>query len=70
MSSTARAFGMARSLAMYYGIPFRAARLRRFYGQFVRPGDLCFDVGAHAGNRVRAWRALGARVLAIEPQAD
>lgn len=70
MSSTARAFGMARSLAMYYGIPFRAGRLRRFYGQFVRPGALCFDVGAHAGNRVRAWRALGARVLAIEPQAD
>jgi FkbM family methyltransferase len=70
MSTAARAFGVARSLAMYYGIPFRAGRLRRFYGQFVRPGALCFDVGAHAGNRVRAWRALGARVLAIEPQAD
>jgi FkbM family methyltransferase len=70
MSTAARAFGIARSLARYYGIPFRAGRLRRFYGQFVRPGALCFDVGAHAGNRVRAWRALGARVLAIEPQTD
>ena len=70
MSATARTFGIARSLAMYYGIPFRARRLRRFYAQFVQPGSLCFDVGAHAGNRVRCWRQLGARVIAIEPQAD
>jgi FkbM family methyltransferase len=70
MGASARAFGIARSLAMYYGIPLRARRLRRFYAQFVRPGSLCFDVGAHAGNRVRCWRQLGARVIAIEPQAD
>ena len=70
MSTVARAFGIARSLAMYYGIPFRASRLRRFYAQFMEPGALCFDVGAHAGNRVRCWRQLGARVVAIEPQAD
>jgi FkbM family methyltransferase len=70
MTATARAFGVARSLAMYYGIPFRAQRLRRFYSQFVRPGALCFDVGAHAGNRVRCWRRLGARVVAVEPQPD
>jgi FkbM family methyltransferase len=55
---------------MYYGIPFRAGRLRRFYAQFVQPGSLCFDVGAHAGNRVRCWRQLGAHVVAIEPQPD
>jgi FkbM family methyltransferase len=70
MSATARAFGIARSLAMYYGIPLRARRLRKLYGQFVQPGALCFDVGAHAGNRVRCWRQLGARVVAIEPQPD
>ena len=70
MSAKARAFGIARSLAMYYGIPFRARRLRRFYAQFVHPRALCFDVGAHAGNRVRCWRQLGARVVAIEPQPD
>jgi len=70
MSTTARVFGIARSLAMYYGIPLRARRLRRFYGQFVTRGSLCFDVGAHAGNRVRCWRQLGARVIAIEPQPD
>ncbi len=66
----ARAFGIARSIAMYYGVPFRARRLRRLYRPFVSPGALCFDVGAHAGNRVRCWRRLGARVVAIEPQPD
>jgi FkbM family methyltransferase len=62
--------GIARSLAMYYGIPFRSRRMRRFYAQFVAPQSLCFDIGAHAGNRVRCWRALGARVIAVEPQPD
>lgn len=70
MSTTARALGIARSLAMYYGIPLRARRLRRFYSRFVTPGSLCFDIGAHAGNRVRCWRQLGARVVAVEPQPD
>ncbi|MEJ8281912.1 FkbM family methyltransferase [Pseudonocardia spirodelae] len=65
-----RAAGIARSLATYHAIPGRQRRMRRFYGQFLGPGDLAFDVGAHAGNRVRAWRALGARVVAVEPQPD
>lgn len=65
-----RSLGLLRSFAIYYGIPLRAARLRRFYAQFVPRGGLCFDVGAHLGNRVRAWRALGARVVAVEPHPD
>ena len=63
-------WGIARSLAIYHGQPGRHRRLRRFYRQFLGPGDLCFDVGAHVGSRVRAWRSLGARVVAIEPQPD
>lgn len=66
----ARLRGMARSLAIYHGIPGRAARLRRFYAAFVGPGDLCFDIGAHVGNHTRCWRHLGATVVALEPQAD
>jgi FkbM family methyltransferase len=66
----ARMWGIGRSLAIYHGQPGRHRRLRRFYGQFLRPGDLGFDVGAHVGNRVRAWRSLGARVVAVEPQPD
>ena len=42
----------------------------RFYDEFVRPGALCFDIGAHVGNRSRAWSRLGASVVAVEPQPD
>jgi FkbM family methyltransferase len=66
----ARAFGLVRSLALYHGIPGRARRMRAFYAPFVPPGSLCFDVGAHVGNRTRCFRALGARVVAVEPQPD
>ena len=66
--SLAAKWGVARSLVIYYGQPWKTARMKRFYGQFVSPGDLCIDVGAHVGNRVRAWRGLGARVVAVEPQ--
>jgi FkbM family methyltransferase len=65
-----RAWGIARSLAMYHGVPGRHRRMARFYREFLGPGDLGFDIGAHVGSRVRAWRRLGARVVAIEPQPD
>lgn len=65
-----RAWGVARSLAIYHGIPGRARRLRAFHAPFVPRGGLCFDVGAHVGNRTRCFRALGARVVAVEPQPD
>jgi FkbM family methyltransferase len=68
VSRLARWFGIGRSLVVYYGIPFRARRLARLYAPFVNSGALCFDIGAHVGNRVRCWRALGARVVAVEPQ--
>lgn len=59
--------GILRSLLVYYGIPWRQRQLVRFYSQFVGPGSLCFDIGAHVGNRLRAWRALGATVIGVEP---
>jgi FkbM family methyltransferase len=40
-----------------------------FYRDFVKQGELCFDVGANVGNRTELLRALGARVVAVEPQA-
>jgi FkbM family methyltransferase len=66
----ARVWGMARSLVMYHGQPGRHRRVARFYGQFLGPGDVGFDIGAHVGSRVRAWRRLGAQVVAVEPQPD
>ncbi len=70
MSSWTRAWGVTRSMAIYYGQVWRWRRMDEFYGQFIQPGDLCFDVGSHVGNRVRSWLSLGARVVAIEPQPD
>ncbi len=63
-----RSSGVLRSLVMYYGIPFRGRRLRRFYRHFVGPGSLFFDIGANVGNRTLAARRIGARVISIEPQ--
>ncbi len=65
-----RIYGLIRSLAVYHAIPLRQRRLRRLYATFAGPGDLVFDVGAHAGNRTRALAALGCRVVSLEPQPD
>jgi FkbM family methyltransferase len=70
MTQVNRLLGLARSLLIYHGIPGRQRRLRRFYSLFVSSGDLVFDVGAHAGNRARAFAAIGCRVVAVEPQPD
>jgi FkbM family methyltransferase len=70
MSRIDRVLGLARSIAIYHGIAGRHRRLRKLYGRFVSRGDLVFDIGAHAGNRSRAFSALGCRVVAIEPQPD
>lgn len=40
----------------------------KFYSQYIKANDLVFDVGANFGNRVEIFLALGARVVAIEPQ--
>ncbi|MGH3507585.1 MAG: FkbM family methyltransferase [Nocardioidaceae bacterium] len=55
---------------MYHGIPGRQQRMARLYGEFLGPGDVGFDIGAHVGSRVRAWRRLGVHVIAVEPQPD
>lgn len=60
--------GLIRSLLIYRGHPLRAARMRRFYAGLVQPGSLCFDIGAHVGDRIACFRALGAQVVALEPQ--
>lgn len=59
--------GLVRSLIVYWR-PGRQRGLRRLYSAFVAEGDLVFDVGAHLGDRSAAFAALGARVVALEPQ--
>jgi FkbM family methyltransferase len=53
---------------MYQGNPWKMANAKKFYGQFVKKGDLCFDVGAHLGDKSTAMLSLGATVVGIEPQ--
>lgn len=59
--------GVLKSLLTYWR-PGRQRGLRHLYRDFVRPGDVVFDVGAHVGDRTAAFQALGARVVALEPQ--
>lgn len=43
---------------------------RDFYSRFLKPGDLCFDIGANLGNRVRGFRSLDCKMIALEPQGS
>lgn len=62
-------YGILRSAAIYHR-PGRMTRLAEFYRPLVPAGGLAFDIGAHLGNRTRAWRRLGTRVVAVEPHPD
>jgi FkbM family methyltransferase len=66
--SVRAARGVIRSLRIYYGDRRRRAALDRHYARFVTAGDLVFDIGSHVGDRVAAFRRLGALVIAVEPQ--
>lgn len=68
MPRLSAALGLTRSLLTYYGMPWRRRGLSRLYSALVQKGDLVFDIGAHVGNRSRTLHALGARIVAVEPQ--
>jgi len=67
-SAWRRGYGLLRSTVIYRGNPLKRRRARAFYRQFIQPGDLCFDIGAHVGDRLAHFLNLGARVVAVEPQ--
>lgn len=46
----------------------KAKERKLFYAAFIKAGALCFDIGANNGNRVEAFLAAGAKVVAVEPQ--
>jgi FkbM family methyltransferase len=41
---------------------------KEFYSKFIKPGNLCFDVGANVGAKTNIFLLIGARVVACEPQ--
>ena len=50
----------------------RKKRLKKritFYSQFIKKGNLCFDIGANVGNRAEVFLEIGAKVIAVEPQS-
>ena len=60
--------GLFRTFIIYYRIPLRRMKMKRFYSSFLPSGGQAFDVGAHLGNRSRIWLNLGMNVTAVEPQ--
>ena len=59
--------GLLRSLRIYRRREHLAS-LTRFCAGIAPGATLVFDVGAHVGDRVTAFRRSGARVVAVEPQ--
>lgn len=47
----------------------RLRALARHYEPFLSMGSVAFDIGANHGERTAAFRSLGARVVAVEPQS-
>ncbi len=58
-----------RSVRVYHFDRAHHLAMDTLHARFVRPDDLVFDIGAHVGDRVSSFRRLGARVVAVEPQA-
>lgn len=61
-------FNLARDI--YYRFSQDNSKLAAFYGQFIAKDCLCFDIGANIGQKIDIFLALGARVVAVEPQED
>ena len=43
-------------------------KVANFYSTFIKPGNLCYDVGANVGDKTASLLQVEARVIAIEPQ--
>lgn len=65
-----RSYSKTRLLAKWLKRRYNKSDAMRFMKRFVKPGDLVFDVGANYGWKTELFLAVGARVVAIEPQAE
>lgn len=61
-------FGWYLSKLIYEWNPLKSRRKQNFYKKLIQKDSLCFDVGAHLGDRVSTWLNIGASVVAFEPQ--
>jgi FkbM family methyltransferase len=67
MNSVTEYIGFYRSRLIYDFKPGIQRKMVAVYRQFIREGDLCFDIGAHTGSKTEAFLTLGATVIAMEP---
>lgn len=51
-------------------IPSTYRKDLRFYKQFIKKGDLVFDIGANHGQKSEVFLHIGAEVVAVEPQPE
>ena len=42
----------------------------KFFSQFIKKGNLCFDIGANNGSLTEIFIKLGGKVIAVEPQKE
>jgi FkbM family methyltransferase len=64
-------YGAARSSRLWLTRPAwwqAEQRTRRFFRNFIKPGDLVFDIGANTGHFAQRLLDLGARVVCVDPQ--
>ena len=59
--------GFLRSYVIYLGNPLKRAKLKKFYANWLIPGDLCFDIGAHMGIQAQILSSMGMQCIAVEP---
>jgi hypothetical protein len=52
---------LVRSILVYHGNRERHRRIDALYAQFVKPGDLAFDIGAHVVATAPPPSAVSAR---------
>ncbi len=64
----AKTTALGRSFDVYYRDSARTARMDKLNAQFIAPGGLAFDIGAHIGDRAGSFLRLGASVVVVEPQ--
>ncbi|MFX1310996.1 MAG: FkbM family methyltransferase [Promethearchaeota archaeon] len=58
-----------RKLLIKFNFP-RLERIKtyQFYSQFIKKGELCFDIGANIGKITNILLNIGAKVICVEPQ--
>jgi len=61
-------FNRARDIL--YRNELRQTKVLDFYGSFISPGNVCYDIGANIGRKTDIFLHLGAKVVVVEPQPE